>query len=89
VSNFDYRETVAMRTMKVDTTPYRLSDADRFRREVMLIQDRGNDVSLPTPSVPSEALPVPPEAPAQQPVYEPYSKNPPVAEPAYKPYDGI
>lgn len=62
---------------------------DRFRREAILIQDRGNDNSLATPSVLSEALPAPPETPAKQPVYEPYSKNPADVEPAYKPYDGI
>jgi len=50
---------------------------------------KDNDNSLPTPSVPSEALPVPPEAPSQQPAYEPYSKDPAVVEPTYRPYDGI
>jgi hypothetical protein len=50
---------------------------------------KDNDNFLPTPRVPSEALPGPPEAPPQQPVYEPYSKDPAVVEPTYKPYDGI
>jgi hypothetical protein len=78
-----------MRTMRVDATAYRLCDADRFRREVMLIQDKGHDDSLPTPSVPSETFPVPPQTRPQQPLYEPYSKDPAVVEPVYKPYDGI
>jgi hypothetical protein len=77
--------------MIVDVIAYRLCDADRFRREVMLmlIQDRDNNNSLPTPSVPSEALPAAPETPTQQPVYDPYSKDPAVVEPTYRPYDGI
>jgi hypothetical protein len=54
----------------------------------MFIQAQGNDDSLPT-EVHPEALPVPPETPAQQPLYEPYSKDPAVAEPVYKPYEGI
>ncbi len=44
---------------------------------------KDNDDSLPTPGVHPEALPVPLEAPSEQPVYEPYSKDPAIAEPAY------
>jgi hypothetical protein len=55
----------------------------------MFLHATDNNDSSRTPQVGPEVLPVPPEAPRSQPVYEPYAKSPEAAVPAYKPYEGI
>ena len=78
-----------MRMMAVGSSLTCVAMSVGFRRAATFMHAKDNDDSLPTPGVHPEALPVPPDAPSKQPVYEPYSKDPAVVEPAYKPYDGI